>query len=160
MVVLHAIGFADLETVPIRNGSAPNRGRWEQSELCIVSTRCVITLIVLVSAVMNEDRHSVSWGRRNDRGLLVLVSLADSPKHGYALLKDIEQFAGVSLSPGTLYSAIARLEDAGLVEAMGAAERRRPYRLTMTGRAALSAELESAAALSRMGLRRLRAATA
>ena len=108
---------------------------------------------------MNEDTSPVSW-RRNDRGLLVLVSLADSPKHGYALLKDIEGFAGASLSPGTLYSAIARLEDAGLVEPVGALGRRRPYRLTMAGRAALSAELESAAELSRMGLRRLLAASA
>jgi DNA-binding PadR family transcriptional regulator len=112
-------------------------------------------MIVLAWAAMNEDSHPVSWGPRNDRGLLVLVSLADSPKHGYALLKDIEDFAGVSLSPGTLYSAIARLEDAGLVEPVGASERRRPYRLTMAGRTALSAELKSAAALSRMGLRRL-----
>jgi DNA-binding PadR family transcriptional regulator len=109
---------------------------------------------------MKNESHVGSWGRRNDRGLLVLVSLADSPKHGYALLKDIEDFAGVSLSPGTLYAAIARLEDAGLVEPMGGSQRRRPYRLTATGRTALSAELESAAALSRMGLRRLRAATA
>ncbi len=100
------------------------------------------------------------WGRRNDRGLLVLVSLAEGPKHGYALLKDIEDFAGVSLSPGTLYAAIARLEAIGLVEPVGADERRRPYRLTVAGRAALSAELESTAALSRMGLQRLRVASA
>jgi len=109
---------------------------------------------------MNEGRDSVPRGRHNDRGLLVLVSLADSPKHGYALLKDIEDFAGVSLSPGTLYAAIARLEDAGLVEPVGASERRRPYRLTMAGRAALAAELEAAAALSKMGLRRLQVASA
>ena len=117
-------------------------------------------MTVLALAAMDEGKHSASWGRRNDRGLLVLVSLADSPKHGYALLKDIEDFAGVSLSPGTLYSAIARLEDAGLVEPVGVSERRRPYRLTMAGRAALSAELEAAAELSRMGLRRLQVATA
>lgn len=90
----------------------------------------------------------------------MLVSLAEGPKHGYALLKDIEAFADVRLSPGTLYAAIARLEEAGLVEPVGGSERRRPYRLTLAGRTALSAELESAAALSRMGLRRLRAASA
>lgn len=101
-----------------------------------------------------------SLGRSSDRGLLVLVSLADGAKHGYALLKDIETFAGVRLSPGTLYAAIARLEDAGLVESVGSAERRRPYRLTSAGRRALSAELEAAAAVSRVGLRRLREASA
>jgi DNA-binding PadR family transcriptional regulator len=90
----------------------------------------------------------------------VLVSLAEGPKHGYALLKDIEDFAGVRLSPGTLYAAIARLEDAGLVEPLGDSGRRRPYRLTLAGRTALSAELESAAALSQMGLRRLRVVSA
>lgn len=101
-----------------------------------------------------------SLGRSSDRGLLVLVSLADGAKHGYALLKDIEAFAGVRLSPGTLYAALARLEDAGLVESTGSVERRRPYRLTAAGRQALSAELEAAAAVSRVGLRRLRGAPA
>lgn len=99
---------------------------------------------------------NLSWGRRNDRGLLVLISLAEGPKHGYALLKDIEAFAEVSLSPGTLYAAIARLEDAGLVEPLDSQARRRPYRLTTTGRAALRAELEAAVTLSQMGLGRLR----
>jgi DNA-binding PadR family transcriptional regulator len=117
-------------------------------------------MIVLVWVTVSREVQAISWGRRTDRGLLVLVSLAEGPKHGYALLKDIEDFAGVSLSPGTLYAAIARLEDAGLVEPVGASERRRPYRLSMAGRTALSAELESAAALSRMGLRRLRVASA
>jgi len=102
----------------------------------------------------------VGLGRGADRGLLVLISLADGAKHGYALLKDIEDFAGASLSPGTLYAAIARLEDAGLVEATGAVERRRPYRLTAAGRQALAAELEAAAAVSRVGLGRLHGATA
>ncbi len=100
---------------------------------------------------MSRNAQATSWGRRNDRGLLLLVSLAEGPKHGYALLKDIEDFAGVSLSPGTLYAALARLEDAGLVEPLAASERRRPYRLTVAGRTPLAAELESAAALSQMG---------
>ena len=52
-------------------------------------------------------------GRYAGPATLVLSSLADGPKHGYALIKDIEEFAGVVLGPGTLYGALARLEDQG-----------------------------------------------
>ena len=70
----------------------------------------------------------------SDRSILILTSLADGPKHGYALIKDINGFAGVTLGPGTLYSALAKLEAAGLVEALPAEDRRRPYRITAAGR--------------------------
>ena len=46
--------------------------------------------------------------RANDPPLLILVSLADGPKHGHALAKDIEDFAGVRLGPGALYGAFTR----------------------------------------------------
>jgi Transcriptional regulator PadR-like family len=49
--------------------------------------------------------------RPNDPPLLILVSLADGPKHGHALAKDIEDFAGVRLGPGALYGAITRLDE-------------------------------------------------
>ncbi|MBV8808600.1 MAG: helix-turn-helix transcriptional regulator, partial [Acidobacteriaceae bacterium] len=45
-----------------------------------------------------------------DPSLLILASLADGDKHGYAMMEDIQQFAGVRLGPGTLYGAITRLE--------------------------------------------------
>jgi DNA-binding PadR family transcriptional regulator len=45
-----------------------------------------------------------------DPSLLILASLTDSPKHGYAIMEDIQRFAGVRLGPGTLYGAITRLE--------------------------------------------------
>jgi DNA-binding PadR family transcriptional regulator len=63
----------------------------------------------------------------------MLTSLAGGPKHGYALTKDIEKFAGVTLGPGSLYGAIARLEARGLIEPepVGSDERRRPYRITV-----------------------------
>ena len=64
--------------------------------------------------------------RSNDPGLLVLTSLADGPKHGYAITADVEEFAGVRLGPGTLYGALARLESKGLIEALPAEDRRRP----------------------------------
>jgi DNA-binding PadR family transcriptional regulator len=79
--------------------------------------------------------------RPNDPTVLILTSLASGEKHGYALLGDIESFAGVRLGPGTLYGAISRLEERGLIEAAGEAGRRRPYRLTAAGAGALEAAL-------------------
>jgi DNA-binding PadR family transcriptional regulator len=72
---------------------------------------------------------------------LILTSLASGPKHGYALMQDIEGFAGVRLGPGSLYGAISRLEDRGLIEALGAVSRTRPYQLTSAGREVLEATL-------------------
>lgn len=92
---------------------------------------------------------------RSDPSLLVLVSLAEGPKHGYALTKDIEAFSGISLGPGTLYGCITRLEQRGLIEALPAEDRRNPYRLTAAGAAALREELDRAAATAELGLRRL-----
>ena len=69
----------------------------------------------------------------SDARLLVLVSLSDGPKHGYAIQRDIEGFAGVRLGPGTLYGAINTLERDQLIEALPAADRRQPYRLTPAG---------------------------
>lgn len=96
--------------------------------------------------------------RSNDPGLLVLTSLADGPKHGYAITVDVEQFAGVRLGPGTLYGALSRLESKGLIEALPAEERRRPYRLTADGSQALEQELEQLQTVTRQGLDRLRVA--
>jgi len=66
----------------------------------------------------------------SDRSILILTSLAGSPRHGYALIKDIQGFAGVTLGAGTLYGALAKLEQAGLVTPLPADERRRPYQIT------------------------------
>jgi DNA-binding PadR family transcriptional regulator len=98
--------------------------------------------------------------RSTDPGLLVLTSLADGPKHGYAITVDVEQFAGVRLGPGTLYGALARLESRGLIEALPAEDRRRPYRLTADGSVALEQELQQLHSVTRQGLDRLRVAEA
>ena len=95
----------------------------------------------------------------SDRSILILTSLADQPKHGYALVKDIEGFAGVRLGPGTLYSALAKLEQAGLVEALPTEERRRPYRITVTGREFLYERLTESARIAEVGLRRIAVAS-
>jgi DNA-binding PadR family transcriptional regulator len=76
--------------------------------------------------------------RSNEPTVLILTSLAPGPKHGWALTKDIEDFAGVTLGPGTLYGAITRLEERGLIEPLPSEERRRPYRITASGRTALA----------------------
>jgi DNA-binding PadR family transcriptional regulator len=94
-------------------------------------------------------------GRSSGPAALILASLADGPKHGYALTKDIEAFAGVRLAPGTLYEALSRLEAQHLIEAVASDDRRRPYRLTATGAAALRAHLDAQRRVADLGLRRL-----
>ena len=94
-------------------------------------------------------------GRFADPAVLILSSLAGGDKHGYALVKDIEGFADVRLGPGTLYGALTRLEQRGFVEALAAEDRRRPYRLTPRGAAALRAYLLHARAVAKVGLVRL-----
>jgi DNA-binding PadR family transcriptional regulator len=91
----------------------------------------------------------------SDRSILILTSLAGSPKHGYALIKDIEEFAGVRLGAGTLYGALAVLEKAGLVEALPAEDRRHPYQITSAGREQLRVRLSEAARIAQVGLRRI-----
>ena len=94
-------------------------------------------------------------GRFSDPSLLILASLAAGPKHGYAMIEDIEQMGGVRLGPGTLYGALARLEARGLIEALAAEDRRRPYRLTALGAAALREQLVTLQSFAETGLRRL-----
>ncbi len=94
-------------------------------------------------------------GRSAGPAALILASLADGAKHGYALTKDIESFAGVRLAPGPLYEALSRLEAQGLIEALPSEDRRRPYRLTATGAAALRSHLEAQRQVADVGLRRL-----
>jgi len=96
-----------------------------------------------------------TFGRYAGPATLILSSLADGAKHGYALTKDIEAFAGVRLAPGTMYEALSRLETQGLIEGVESDDRRRPYRLTATGAAALRAHLDTQRKVVDLGLRRL-----
>jgi len=81
----------------------------------------------------------------------VLAALASEPRHGYAVAREVEELTAgkVVLGPGTLYGSLQRMTDAGLIEETGNpgdpglhAERRRYYRRTPLGRAALRAESE------------------
>ena len=91
----------------------------------------------------------------SDPTLLVLSSLAGGEKHGYAMMEDIERFAGVRLGPGTLYGAITRLEERGWIAPAGRTERRQPYTITGTGRAYLQEQLSDLGKIVRTGQRRL-----
>ena len=90
-----------------------------------------------------------------DPPLLVLASLAEEPKHGYAITQDIADTMGVRLSAGTLYAVISRLESRGLIEPLESDDRRRPYRLT-AGARELAEQSERMHQVSSVAQRRLR----
>ena len=92
----------------------------------------------------------------SDPSLLVLASLADSDKHGYAMMEDIHRFANIRLGPGTLYGAITRLEQRGWIRPLKSRDRRQPYCITVAGRQYLAAQLASLGRVVRTGLTRLR----
>jgi DNA-binding PadR family transcriptional regulator len=81
----------------------------------------------------------------------ILLALTDAERHGYSIMREVETRAGglVSLHPGTLYRALARLLEAGLIEELDERpdpehddERRRYYRLTRRGVEVARAEAE------------------
>ena len=95
---------------------------------------------------------------KSDPTLLVLASLDDGDKHGYAMMTDIRDFAGVELGPGTLYGAITRLEREGFIKGLSSPDRRCPYRLTAAGRAHLEERIAALEPVVRVGTRRLKRA--
>jgi len=94
----------------------------------------------------------------SDPTLLVLASLAEGEKHGYAIMEDIQAFAGMRLGPGTLYGAISRLEERGWIRAVKAESRRQPYEITGAGRRYLKEQLAILGQVVRTGSRRLKEA--
>jgi DNA-binding PadR family transcriptional regulator len=96
-------------------------------------------------------------GYYSDPPLLVLASLASGPKHGHAMIEDIERLCGTRLGPGALYGAIARLEQQGWIKPLPAEERRHPYRITPDGLKVLRAKLTRLNEFSKAGLKRLEA---
>jgi DNA-binding PadR family transcriptional regulator len=94
-------------------------------------------------------------GRFAEPSLYILVSLSGGPKHGYAIMTDVEEISGSPMGPGTLYGALARLERRGLIEALEPEDRRRPYRLTGLGATTVRSQLDSLGGFVRTGLARL-----
>jgi DNA-binding PadR family transcriptional regulator len=104
-----------------------------------------------------EAKEEEKAGHYSDPPLLVLASLANGPKHGHAMIEDIARLCGTRLGPGTLYGAIARLEQQGWIEALPPEERRQPYRITAAGLRVLGARLATLQQFTRAGLERLKA---
>ena len=95
-------------------------------------------------------------GRFAEPSLYILVSLAAGPRHGYAIMTDVEEISGTPMGPGTLYGALARLERRGLIEALEPDDRRRPYRLTALGATTLEAQLQSLNSFVATGIARMK----
>lgn len=88
--------------------------------------------------------------RLREPTFFILLSLSPSPKHGYAILKEVEALSEgqVRLSTGTLYGAIKRLLDDGWIRRVDdplpndTMRERKAYALTEQGRRVLNAEIE------------------
>jgi len=103
-----------------------------------------------------QGRDADGLGRFGEPGVLVLLSLSDGPKHGYAITADVLEETGIRLGPGTLYGSLVKLLDRGLVVALPSDDRRRPYEITDAGRTALAAQLASWSRVVKVGSARLR----
>jgi len=101
--------------------------------------------------------NDAGMGRFSDPPLLVLASLASGPKHGHAMIEDIAGLCGTRLGPGTLYGAIARLEQQGWIEPLPPEDRRQPYRITGAGLRVLRARLGTLQQFAKAGRKRLEA---
>ncbi len=110
---------------------------------------------VIYHGAMQQGGGLASLGRFEEPAVLILTSLVEEPRHGYAIVKDVEAVSRVRLGPGTLYATLSRLEARGLIEGLPADDRRRPYRITGAGVELLRARLERMEAISRTGLERL-----
>ncbi len=100
-----------------------------------------------VASDPRTERAPLTW-----LSYLVLLSLADGPTHGYGIIKETERRTDgrTRIEAGTLYAAIKRLRERGLLQPVGevtGSRRRRDYELTQEGRVALQAESERLAGL-------------
>ena len=96
-------------------------------------------------------------GHYSDPPMLVLASLAGGPKHGHAMVEDIESLCGTRLGPGTLYGAIARLERLGWIKPLPPEERRQPYQMTAEGTRVFRAKLNTLHQFTKASMKRIAA---
>ena len=100
--------------------------------------------------------QSISPDPLSEPTFFILLSLSSGPRHGYAVMKDVEELSEgrLSLSVSTLYTTLGRLQEHGLIErsedgdiAPSPGLPRKVYRLTHQGQAALSREAKRLNAL-------------
>ncbi len=111
--------------------------------------------VIYLEEMQRQPTDLTDLGRFEEPAVLILTSLLETPRHGYAIVKDVQSVAGVHLGPGTLYATLARLEARNLIEALPAQDRRRPYRITGAGMEVVRDRLERMEAVARTGLTRL-----
>lgn len=90
-----------------------------------------------------QQRTEDGLARFGEPGVLILLSLSDGPKHGYAITTDVLASTGITLGPGTLYGSLTKLVERGMITALPSNDRRRPYEITEQGHAALTAQLNT-----------------
>jgi DNA-binding PadR family transcriptional regulator len=103
-----------------------------------------------------QGRDHGGLARFGEPGVLVLLSLSDGPKHGYAITEDIFEQTGIRLGPGTLYGCLTKLVERGLIAPLRSEDRRRPYEITAAGKVALETQLASWSKIVNAGKARLR----
>lgn len=91
----------------------------------------------------------------SDPLLFILASLADGPKHGYRVMKDVATMSGNRLPTGKIYGSLAILRQEQLIEALPNEGRRRPYKLTPAGMIVLRQQLEELRCFALSTLERL-----
>jgi DNA-binding MarR family transcriptional regulator len=101
-------------------------------------------------------RYTVNSNIVTDPQILILASLADGEKHGYAMMEDIERFSGILLGAGTLYGAVTRLEDRGWIRRVESEDRRKPYRITGAGVSYLEEQMAGLERVVKTAQRRLK----
>ena len=94
-------------------------------------------------------------GRFADPSVLILTSLSDGPKHGYAIMTDVAAFSDVKMEPGTLYGALSRLEKRGWIRPLDTDDRRRPYQITAAGQSVQAEQLKTQRQVVRTAARRI-----
>ncbi|WP_010529140.1 PadR family transcriptional regulator [Lentibacillus jeotgali] len=97
----------------------------------------------------------VGKNKFTEPSLLILISLAEENRHGYAIMEDIEKNYDIKLGPGTLYGAISRLEKAGYISALESQDRKKPYKLTEEGHVYLTNQIKEIQKVTTLGLKRL-----